>query len=184
MLSSAEAANDSAKPIQTKLLVGNFREEGGSKIATMWKFWSRKPVSPTSEGSDVSGVSIIFLQRRLERFTTEQLSLAMKNGWRRDHDPVTFFATTLGDGEGAVIKFNGMLITMQYFDHRLPASLLGDQELPRWAIHQAYSSITYGCPGGIPVGEIRDQFYGFLGLLCAELLNENSLVSYSRKNKC
>jgi hypothetical protein len=110
----------------------------------------------------------------VERFTTEKLSLAMKSAWRRDHDPVTFFATALGDGEGAVVKFNGMFITVQHFDHRLEASLLGDQELPRWAVHHAYSSITYACPGGIPVGEIRDQFYGFLGLLCAELIDENT----------
>jgi hypothetical protein len=78
-------------------------------------------------------------------------------------------------GEGAVIKFNGMLITMQVFRTSAASISLGDQELPRWAIHQAYSSITYGCSGGIPVGEIRDQFYGFLGLLCAELIDENTL---------
>src|ERR1700688_4533783 len=140
----------------------------------MWKIWSRTPVPPSSEASDVSGVSIIFLQKRLERFTTERLSLAMKNGWRRDHDPVTFFATTVGDGEGAIVKFNGMFITVQHFDHRLGVALLGDQEFPRWAVHQAYSSVTYACPGGIPVEEVRDQFYGFLGLLCAELIDENT----------
>jgi hypothetical protein len=99
----------------------------------------------------------------------------MERGWRREHDPVEFFATTLGDGEGAVIKFNGMFITMQHFDHRLDTSALGDQELPKWAIYGAHSSLTYACPGGIPVGETRDQFYCFLGLLCAELLSENVL---------
>ncbi len=144
-------------------------------MAIMRKLWSRKPNLLRSAESDVSGVSIVLLQKRFENFTTEQLSYAMRNGWRRDHDPVTFFATSLGDGEGAVIKFNGMFITMRYFDHRLDTSALGEQELPQWAVHRAYLSITYACPGGIPMGEIRDQFYGFLGLLCAELINENVL---------
>ena len=143
------------------------------KITRMWKFRFRKRVPPESTATDVSEVSIIFLQKRVERFTTEQLSLAMKRGWRRDHHPVTFFATTVGDDEGAIIKVNGMFITMQHFDHRLDTSAFGDQELPKRATHGAHSSITYGCPGGIPVGEIRDRFYGFLGLLCAELLSEN-----------
>jgi hypothetical protein len=99
----------------------------------------------------------------------------MKHGWRREHDPVTFFATSLDDGEGAVIKLNGMFITMQHFDHRMDTSVLLDQTLPIWAAHGGYSSITDACLGGIPVGETRDQFYGFLGLLCAELLSENVL---------
>jgi hypothetical protein len=141
----------------------------------MWKFLSRKPGPPKSAEGEVSGVSIIFLQKRFESFTTGQLTQAMKNGWRRDPDPVTFFATSVGDGEGAVIKLGGMFITMQFFDHRLDASALGSQELPQWAFHQAYSAITYACPGGIPVGEVRDQFYGLLGLLCAELIDENVL---------
>jgi hypothetical protein len=140
----------------------------------MWNLWSRKPVPLPSEASDVSGVSIIFLQRRFESFTTERLSLAMKSGWRRDHDPVTFFATAFDDGEGAVVEFNGMFITVQHFDRRLGVSLLGGQEIPPWAVHQAHSSITYACPGGIPVGEVRERFYGLLGLLCAELIDENS----------
>lgn len=139
----------------------------------MWKFWSRKPDSSKSAERAVSGVSIIFLQERFESFTTERLSQAMKKGWRRDLDPVKFFATSVSDGEGAVIKLNEMFITMQFFDRRLDTSALGGQELPQWASHRAHSSITYACPGGIPVGEIRDQFYSLLGLLCAELIDEN-----------
>jgi len=144
-------------------------------MAEMWKFERLKRILRKPPASDVSGVTIIFLQKRLERFTTERLSLAMERGWRREHNPVTFFATTLGDGEGAVIKFNAMFITMQHFDHRLDSSVLGDQDLPVWAAHGAYSTISYACPGGIPVGETRDQFYAFLGLLCAELLSDNVL---------
>jgi hypothetical protein len=139
----------------------------------MWKFESLKRTLRKPPKTDVSGVTIIFLQKRLERFTTEQLLLAMRRGWRREHDPTTFFATSLGDGEGAVIKFNAMFITMQHFDHRLDSSVFGDQDLPVWAAHGAYSTVTYACPGGIPVGETRDQFYAFLGLLCAELLSDN-----------
>lgn len=139
----------------------------------MWKFESLKRILRKPSANDFSGVSILLLQKNIERFTTEQLSLAMKHGWRRELAPVTFFATSLGDGEGAVIKFNGMFITMQHFDHRIDSSQLGEQTLPPWATHGAYSSITYACPGGIPVGETRDQFYAFLGLLCAELLSKN-----------
>jgi hypothetical protein len=86
---------------------------------------------------------------------------------------VTFFATTLSDGEGAVIKLNGMFITMQHFDCRLDSSLSGHQHLPTWVTRAAYSSISYACPGGIPVGDTREQFYGFPGLFCAELLTDN-----------
>jgi hypothetical protein len=129
----------------------------------MWKFVFRKRVPPNPAASHVSGVSIIFLQKRLERFTTEQLSLAMKRGWRREHDPVEFFATTLGDGEGAVIKFNGMFITMQHFDHRLDTSALGDQELPKWALYGAHSSLTYACPGVFPSERLEISFIAFLG---------------------
>ncbi len=141
----------------------------------MWKLWPRKPSYPKAAESEVSGVSIVLLQKHFESFTTEQLTNAMKKGWRRDPDPVTFFASSVGDGEGAVIKLNGMFITMQFFDHRLDTSALGEQELPQWATHQAYASITYACPGGIPAGAVRDQFYGFFGLLCAELMGQNVL---------
>jgi hypothetical protein len=138
----------------------------------MWKLGSLKSLFSKPPASNVSGVTILLLQKRLESFSTEQLTLAMKRGWRREHDPVTFFATSL-DGEGAVIKFNAMFITMQHFDRRIDGRQPGDQSLPGWANHAAYSSLTYACPGGIPLGEIRDTFYGFLGLFCAELLREN-----------
>src|SRR5450631_1820298 len=100
----------------------------------MWKFETLRRVLRKPTASEVSGVSIVILQKRLERFSTDRLSLAMKQGWRREHNPVTFFATSL-DGDGAVMKLNGMFITMQHFDHRLDSALLGDQDLPTWAVH-------------------------------------------------
>ena len=139
----------------------------------MWKLSSHKATSPEPGQSEVSGFSVVLLQRRYEGFTTARLTQAMKNGWRRDLDPVTFFATSLDNNEGAVLKLGAMFITMQFFDHWLAASALGEQELPHWALHQAHSSITYACPGGIPAGEVRDQIYGLLGLLCAELIDGN-----------
>jgi hypothetical protein len=33
--------------------------------------------------------------------------------------------------------------------------------------------VSHAGPGGIPVGETRDTFYGFLCLFCVELLSEN-----------
>jgi hypothetical protein len=139
----------------------------------MWKFWSRKPNSASFAESAVSGVSIVFLQKRYESFTTVQLSQAMKRGWKREHDPGKFFATSVGDGEGAVLKLNQMFITMRFFNRRLDTSELGERELPEWAAHGAYCSVTYACRGGVPVREIRDQFYSLLGLLSAELIDEN-----------
>jgi hypothetical protein len=138
----------------------------------MWKLASLKTLFGKPPASNVSGVTILLLQKRLERLSTEQLTLAMKRGWRREHYPVTFFATSL-DGEGAVIKFNAMFITMEHCDRRIDGRQLGDQSLPAWADHAAHSSVTYACPGGVPVGETRDTFYGFLCLFCAELLSEN-----------
>jgi len=119
----------------------------------------------------VSGVSILLLQKNLERFSTERLSLAMQRAWRREYDPVRFFATDL-NGDGAVLKINSIFVTMEHFDRRVDGEKLGGQVLPPWAEHSAHSSITYACPGGIPVSD-RKHFYGFLGLLCAELLSEN-----------
>ncbi len=139
----------------------------------MWKLFSRNATPPEPAQSEVNGVSVVLLQKRFEGFTTDRLTQAMKNGWRRDPDPITFFATSLDNDEGAVLKLGAMFITMQFFDHWLDASALGEQELPQWALHQAHSSITYACPGGIPVGEVRDQIYGLLGLLCAELIDGN-----------
>ena len=118
----------------------------------MWKLDSLKSLSSKPPAGSLSRVTILLLQKRLERFSTEQLTLAMKRGWRQEHDPVTFFATSL-DGEGAVIKFNAMFITMQHCDRRIDGRQLGDQSLPSWADHAAYSSLTYACPGGIPVGK-------------------------------
>jgi hypothetical protein len=62
---------------------------------------------------------------------------------------------------------------MRHFDRMLERKELGDVELPNWAEHSGYSSVEYKCPGGVPEGEVREQMYGFLGLLCAELISEN-----------
>jgi hypothetical protein len=120
-----------------------------------------------------SGVSILLLQKRLNRFSTEQLNSAMQRGWRRNHDANTFFASSIFDGDGAVLKVGTFYVTMQHFDRRLESKELGDLELPKWAVHSAYSSVEYKCPEGVPEGEMRDKMYGFLVLLCAELLTEN-----------
>jgi hypothetical protein len=120
----------------------------------------------------VSGVTIILLQQQLERYSTFRLQTAMEAGWRRQHDPVCFFASSL-DGEGAVLKLGKMFITMLFSDRRVGSDELGSKELPIWAAHTAHISLVYKCPGGIPEGEVRDHFYGLLGLLVAELLDQN-----------
>jgi hypothetical protein len=112
-----------------------------------------------------TGISILLLQKRLNRFSTEELNLAMQRGWRRDHDPQKFFASSIFDGDGAVLKVGTFFVTMRHFDRRLETN---------WALHSGYSSVEYNCPTGVPEGEQRDFMYGFLALLCAELLTDNS----------
>jgi hypothetical protein len=48
----------------------------------------------------------------------------------------TFFATSVGDGEGAIIKFNNMFITVEHVDRRIDGQQLGNQARPRWATHK------------------------------------------------
>lgn len=121
-----------------------------------------------------TGVSILLLQNRLNRFSTEELNSAMQRGWRRNYDSQKFFASSIFDGDGAVLKIGTFYVTMRHFDRRLEAKELGDMELPRWAAHSAYTTIEYKCPEGVPQGESRDMMYGFLALVCAELLTDNS----------
>jgi hypothetical protein len=129
------------------------------------RFFRKTPAPAT-------GITIILLQRRMEAFSTERLQLAMERGWRRKHDPVSFFATNLDD-EGAVLKLGKMFVTMVFSDRRVGIEELGDTELPQWADHSANVSLSYKCPGGVPAGEGRDKLYSLLGLLAAELLDAN-----------
>jgi hypothetical protein len=120
------------------------------------------------------GVSILLLQKRLNRFSNEELNSAMQRGWRRPYDEQKFFACSIFDGDGALLKVGTFYVTMQHFDRRLERKELGEMELPDWAVHSAYSSIEYKCPGGVPEGEARDKMYGFLALVCGELITDNS----------
>ncbi len=122
----------------------------------------------------VSGISILFLQKRLERFTSEQLSLAMQRGWRKPYHPTNFYGMSTFDGEGGLLKYNAMFFPFQHFERRVDAASFGDSEIPQWAVHNAHTSFGYACPGGIPEGEIRDKMYCLLGLFCAELLGDNT----------
>jgi hypothetical protein len=136
-------------------------------VGVLERLFRRNDPEPT-------GISILLLQKRLNRFSTEELNLAMQRGWRRAYDPEKFFASSIFDGDGAVLKVGTFYVTMRHFDRRLEAEQLGDLELPNWAVHSGYSSVEYKCPSGVPEGEQRDFMYGFLALLCAELLTENS----------
>jgi hypothetical protein len=123
---------------------------------------------------EVSGITIFFLQKRLERFTDEQLSGAMQRGWRKKYDETNFYGMSTFGGQGALLKFNAMFFPFQHFERRADSSLLGDREMPLWAAHDAYTSFGYACPGGIPKGELRDRMFAMLGLFCAELLGKNT----------
>jgi hypothetical protein len=123
----------------------------------------------------VAGISILLLQQRLERFSTERLNAAMQRAWRQEYNPQTFFALSIFDGDGATIKVGKAYFTMMHFDHRLTSRELGELTLPDWAAHNAYSSLEYGCPGGVPIGDIRQHLYGFLALLCADLISDRTM---------
>jgi hypothetical protein len=126
----------------------------------------------------VSGVSILLLQRPLERFSTERLNIAMQRGWRRQYDPQKFYALSIFDGEGATVKFESAFFTILHVDRWLDPQELGDRELPEWAIHSGHSRFEYKCPGGVPEGELRQKMYGFMGLLCAELITSQTVAIY------
>jgi hypothetical protein len=123
---------------------------------------------------EVSGISIFFLQKKLERFTDDRLSLAMQRGWRKEYDSTNFYGMSTFDGEGGLLKYNAMFFPLQHFDRRVDTSYFGNREMPRWAVHNAYTSFGYKCPGGIPPGELRNKVHCLLGLFCAELLNDNT----------
>jgi hypothetical protein len=127
------------------------------------RFFKRKP--------SVSGLSILLLQREIDRFSTERLNTAMQRAWRKDHDSKNFYALSLLDGEGAVIKAVGAYFGILHFDHRISSKELGDVELLSWAVHNAYSKLEFKCPGGVPEGDVRNEMCGFLALLCAELVS-------------
>jgi hypothetical protein len=126
----------------------------------------------------VSGISILLLQRPLERFTTQRLNTAMQRGWRRQYDPQKFYALSILDGEGATVKFEDAFLTILHVDRWLDPQELGDCELPEWAIHSGYSRFEYKCPSGVPEGELRQKMYGSMGLLCAELITSQTVAIY------
>ena len=138
----------------------------------MWKplhhFFKR------SSKEAVSGITIFILQKKLQRFTNEELSHAMQRAWGRTYDATRFYGMSTFDGEGGLLKMNDMFFTMQHFDRKVDGSVLNGRELPLWAEHAAYTSFGYSCRGGIPPGKVRDQLGWLIGRLCAELLGQNT----------
>jgi hypothetical protein len=122
----------------------------------------------------VTGVEVAVLQRTLERYSTERLNEAMQRALGREHDPKSFFALSIFDGDGAMIKIDRLSVGIQHFDRRMDGRYLGQMELPIWAAHNAHSVIEYKCLGGLPDTDARQAVYGLLGLLCAELLDSNT----------
>jgi len=133
----------------------------------------KKLLSRFKRTPEVTGVEIALLQNRLERYSTERLNEAMKRALKREHDPKTFFALSIFDGDGAMIKIDRLAIGIQHFDRRIDRRCLGEMELPIWAAHNAHSVIEYKCPGGLPDADGRHMVYGLLGLLCSELIDSN-----------
>ena len=122
---------------------------------------------------EASGVSIAILQKRLERYSDDRLNAAMSRALSRKYDDRSFFALSIFDGDGAVIKIDRLIIGVQHFDRRIDGACLGANELPAWAEHSAHSVIEFKCPGGLPEVDQRETVYGLLGLLCSELIDTN-----------
>jgi hypothetical protein len=101
---------------------------------------------------EVSGVSVAILQKRLERYSDDRLNVAMSRALGRKHDERTFFALSIFDGDGAVIKIDRLIIGIQHFDRRIYGAYLGNNELPAWAEHSAHSVIEFRVPGRPPRG--------------------------------
>jgi hypothetical protein len=122
---------------------------------------------------ELAGVTMAVLQKRLERYSTERLNEVMSRALKRKHDPKAFWALSIFDGDGAMIKIDRLSIGIQHFDRRIDSKCLGEGELPTWAAHNAHSVVEYKCPGGLPDIDTRQKVYGLLGLLCAELMDSN-----------
>ena len=122
---------------------------------------------------ELAGVAVAILQKHLERYSTERLNAALSNALKRQYDPKTFFALSIWDGEGGVIKIDRLIIGVLHYDRRIDGECLGDTELPPWAGHSAHSILEFKCPGGLPGKSDREAVYGLLGLLCAELMDAN-----------
>ncbi|WP_433974113.1 hypothetical protein [Tunturiibacter lichenicola] len=139
----------------------------------MFKYGSLKNLFRKPD-PEVSGISVLFLQKKLERFSDEQLSLAMQRGWGKKYDSTNFYGMSTFDGEGGLLKYNAMFFPFQHFERRVDAGEFGESEIPVWAEHNAYTSFGYRCPGGIPAGEVRDKMYWLIGRFCSELLGDNT----------
>jgi hypothetical protein len=130
----------------------------------------RQPVEPTPTAS---GITVMLLQSRLERFTTERLNNAMRLGWREPIVDGSFFATDLS-GEGAVLKVNSTFYTITHNDRRLGGDELGKRSIPDWAMHGGFSALRAAFPGGIP-DDMLPMTYGFLGLILAQLMTTETM---------
>jgi len=54
------------------------------------------------EAGQTLGISVLMLQKRLPRFSTEHLNAPMEQGWHRNYDKQKFCAPSIFDGAGAV----------------------------------------------------------------------------------
>ena len=124
---------------------------------------------------EVSGISVLFLQRKLQSFSDEELTKAMERAWGKEHDKTSFYGMSTFDGEGGLLKMNDMFFTMQHIDRRVDAAALEDRELPLWAAHSAHTKFGYKCPEGVPAGKVRDQLGWLIGRYCVELLGDNTV---------
>ena len=135
-------------------------------------------IRPKQELLATPGLNVCLLQRKLQRYSTEQLNTAMQAAWHRPHDPDKFFGTSL-DNEHGLIKFSDFYIPIYFQDRRLNNDELHGLTLPVWANHCAFCQISF-TPGGegLPTIEDRHQFTGVVSLLCLELATEMTTSFY------
>jgi hypothetical protein len=148
-------------------------------------FWSRI-VSRTKskhEPHPHPGLNVCLLQKKLQRYSTEQLNAAMQTAWNRPYESLTFFGMSL-DNEHGLIKFNDFYIPIFFQDRRLDSGELDGLQLPSWTHHNAFCRISF-IPGGegLPTIEERHRFTGFISLLCLELANEMTTSFYFMEDR-
>jgi len=136
----------------------------------MFKSLFPKKASPSN------AVSVLLLQRKLSKFSTDELNHAMQRAWRQKHDPTHFCADAGQEQDGPLLKAFGEVFKVLYSTKPLDVDGLR-VELPPWGHHTSFAMVQYDCPR-LPEEVERKQLYCLLGLLCRELITSETVGLY------
>ncbi|HEY3929013.1 MAG TPA: hypothetical protein VGL89_11600 [Candidatus Koribacter sp.] len=133
-----------------------------------WLFPKKAPIP--------SGLSVLLLQRKLSKFSTVELNRAMQRAWRQKHDPTHFCAYPGNELDCPLLKAFGEIFKITYSAKPLDPETL-NLELPPWGFHTSYTMVQYDCPR-LPEDSERKKMYCLLGLLCHELITDETAGFY------